>query len=123
MVKVKRTWTEFKDLVDSKGLLIFYGDNSLNSYDLLAIDGKVCYQCLVHKNGTSDQIDYESNYMASVSAYLNDEPSWDEIQTSCPSSDTTLHTYLRGGAVIQTILVTYSGPSKKEITRVQRSLV
>lgn len=122
MVKVRRSWTEFKALAEEKGLILFFGDNNLNTYDLLAIDGSVCYQCLIHKAGGSDQIEFEASYLPTISNHINQQPIWDEIVASCPSSTTTLHTYYKNGLVVQTVLVTYSSAAKKDIVRIQRSL-
>ena len=61
MIKLRRSWADFKSIVASKSLQIFYGDSRSDSYHLLAIDGQVTYECYVPKDGGSDQLDFEAS--------------------------------------------------------------
>lgn len=120
MVKLRKSWNEFSQIAQEKGLQIFFGDLRSDSYSLLAIDGQVNYECRIPKDNGPDQLDFENNYLSGVENYINPHPAWDDIQISCPSSVTELHTYYKDGVIIQQIMSTFSSASKKTLTRVQR---
>lgn len=64
------SWTAFKSLVSSKGLLIQYTENT-NTYDLYAIESNafMWYYSLLMDSG-SDQIDFETNFKSTANAPL-----------------------------------------------------
>lgn len=120
MIKLRRSWAEFKSVVASKSLQIFYGDARSDSYHLLAIDGQITYEAIVPKDGGADQLDFEASFMADITNRISVDPDWDDMITSFPASNQDLHTYKRNGSTVMTVLVTYSGPSKQVILRIEK---
>ena len=122
-MRVKRTWDEFKSIVSAKTLQIFEGDKRADYYHLIAIDGPVTYESMIQKNGSSDQVDFEANYLPSITNRISEEPDWDDFITSFPTSTTELHTYKKNTVIVQTILVTYQSASRTQIIRIQKTRV
>jgi len=122
-MRVKRTWDEFKSIVSAKTLQIFEGDKRADYYHLIAIDGPVTYESMIQKNGSSDQVDFEANYLPSITNRISEEPDWDDFITSFPTSTTELHTYKKNTVTVQTILVTYQSASRSQIIRIQKTRV
>ena len=120
MIKLRRSWADFKSIVASKSLQIFYGDSRSDSYQLLAIDGQITYEAIVPKDGGADQLDFEASFMADITNRISVDPDWDDMVTSFPASNKDLHTYKRNGSTVMTVLVTYSGPSKQVILRIEK---
>lgn len=123
MVKLRKSWNDFKLIVSSKSLQIFYGESRSDSYHLLAIDSQITYECYVPKDSGADQVEFEASYMAGIENRISIDPDWDDLVTSFPSSNQDLHTYKRNGSTVMTVLVTYTGPSKQNIVRIQKSRV
>lgn len=123
MVKLKRNYAEFKQLVSSKSLQIFVGDIRSDFYNLLAIDGPVTYECNIAKDGGADQLDYEANIAPSVTSKISTEPDWDDFLVTFPSSTQELHTYKRNNVTVQTVLTTYTSAAKSQISRIQKTRV
>lgn len=59
---LKRNWTDFKNLIDNNQLQWIYESLS-DFYRLVGVEGPFFYECVVTKNGGSDQIDFEANYL------------------------------------------------------------
>lgn len=122
-MRVKRTWTEFKSVVLSKTLQMFEGDKRADYYHLVAIDGPVTYETMIQKNGSADQIEFESLYSSSITNRISEEPDWDDFVTTFPGPTTELHTYKKNNVVVQTILVTYQSAARTQIIRIQKTRV
>lgn len=122
-MRIKRTWSEFKAIVTAKTLQIFEGDKRADYYHLVAIDGPVTYESMVQKNGLSDQVDFETNYLPTITNRISQEPDWDDFVTTFPTSVTELHTYKKNSVVVQTILVTYQSAARSQIIRIQKTRV
>ncbi len=122
-MRIKRSWDEFKSIVSAKTLQIFEGDKRADYYHLVAIDGPVTYEAMVQKNGSADQIDFETNYLPSVTNRISQEPDWDDFITTFPTSTTEQHTYKKNNVVVQTILVTYQSAARTQIIRIQKTRV
>jgi hypothetical protein len=121
MIKLRRSWTEFKSLFTAKGLQVFYGDARADSYHLLAIDGKVCYECFIAKDNNPDQLDFEATTMPSVTSYISEDPDWDRITKGpSPSNVVDVFIYEKNGAVVQTLTVTYSCANKNAIIEAEK---
>jgi hypothetical protein len=103
-MRIKRTWSEFKAIVTAKTLQIFEGDKRADYYHLVAIDGPVTYESMVQKNGLSDQVDFEANYLPTITNRISQEPDWDDFVTTFPSSVTELHTYKKNTVVVAAII-------------------
>jgi hypothetical protein len=52
---------------------------------------------------------------------FNLEEEWDELQTTFPSPETELFTYLKNTMPIQTVLVTYQDATKSQIVTIQKT--
>ncbi len=61
MKEVGLSYTAFKTLVSAKQLLPQYVDTG-SSYEVFAIESHICWECIVQKDGGSDQTDFETNY-------------------------------------------------------------
>lgn len=120
-MRIRRSYSDFKAIANSKGLEIFYGDIRQDSYHLLMLDGTLIYECFVLKDGGLDQADFEENYLSIVTMSSKQEPDWDDFITSFPSGPEELHTYRKNGVVVQEILVTYQNSQRKQITRIQKT--
>lgn len=120
-MKLKRSYQEFISIVDSRGLQIILGESRIDSYYLLALDGQVTYETFLAKNGSQDQVDFENDYLPSVSLKLQNDPDWDDIQTTKPSLTTLLHSYYKNSVLVMTILATYETSSRKDLVRVQKT--
>jgi hypothetical protein len=123
MIRLRRSYSDFKSLVASKSLQIIYGDVKADSYQLLALDGQVTYETIIPKDGGADQLDFESSIMPGITARISTEPDWDDMITTFPAANQDLHTYKRNSVTVQTVLVTYSNPGKTVITRIQKTRV
>lgn len=123
MIKLKRNYAEFKQLVSSKSLQIFVGDIRSDFYNLLAIDGPVTYECNVAKDGGADQLDFESTLASGITNKISSEPDWDDFVVTFPTTTTELHTYKKNNVTVQTVLVTYENSSRSTITRIQKTRV
>jgi hypothetical protein len=121
MIKLKRTYSEFKTTVDAKSLDIFYGDIRSDLYHILALDESIIYECFIPKDGGADQLDFETNYLSKIGVSKSKEPDWDDFITSFPSATTELHTYKKNDIVVLTVLVTYSNSSRNSIVRIQKT--
>ena len=122
-MRIKRSYSDFKSIVNSKSLQIFEGDLRSDYYHLVAIDGQITYEAQVLKNGGAEQLDYESTLLPTVTNKISTEPDWDDFITTFPSSVTELHTYKKGSATVQTVLITYSSAAKSQIIRIQKTRV
>ena len=120
-MRLKRSYSDFKTISSSKGLEIFFGDIRLDSYHLLMLDGALIYECFIPKDGGSDQLDFETNYLSLVGLSAKQEPDWDDFITSFPATNKELHTYKKNSVTVQEILVTYENAQKKQITRIQKT--
>jgi hypothetical protein len=67
----KLNWAEFKSAVDTRTLTIQYIEHS-SYYDLSAFDGSLDMQCILHKDGSADQIDFDDNYKTNSNIPLSD---------------------------------------------------
>jgi hypothetical protein len=67
--------------------------------------------------------DAKSTVLPSVTNKISTEPDWDDFFTTFPTSITELHTYKKGAATVQTVLITYSSASKNQIVRIQKTRV
>lgn len=61
----RRTWTEFKSLIDSGKIQWQYEEFS-ELYDIYGLQGLFQYETRIFKDGGADQIDFEGNYKAVV---------------------------------------------------------
>ena len=122
-MRIKRSYSDFKSIVNTKSLQIFEGDIRSDYYHLIAIDGQITYESQVLKNGETDQIDYEANTLPSITNKISTEPDWDDFITTFPTTTSELHTYKKGSSTVQTVLITYSSASKSQILRIQKTRV
>jgi hypothetical protein len=122
-MRIKRSYSDFKSIVEDRKLQIFEGDLRSDYYHLLAIDGQITYEAQVLKNGEADQLNYESTLAGSVTNRISENPDWDDMQTTNPSTSSDLHTYKKNGVIVQTVLITYKNSSKAEILRMQKTRV
>lgn len=122
-MRIKRSYSDFKSIVNAKSLQIFEGDIRSDYYHLIAIDGQITYESQVLKNGQADQIDYETNILPLITNKISTEPDWDDFVTTFPTTVTELHTYKKGSSTVQTVLITYSSASKSQILRIQKTRV
>ena len=122
-MRIKRSYSDFKSIVNAKSLQIFEGDIRSDYYHLIAIDGQITYESQVLKNGQADQTDYEANILPSITNKISTEPDWDDFITTFPTTVSELHTYKRGDDVVQTVLISYSSASKSQILRIQKTRV
>lgn len=60
----RATWTNLKTFVDARGASVQYIDEGTRYY-LWAADGTLVLDCIINKDGNSDQTDFETNYKAS----------------------------------------------------------
>ncbi len=123
MIKLKRDYQTFKQLVIDKSLQVFVGDIRSDFYNLLAVDGPVTYESNIAKDGGADQLDYENNLANSVTSKISQEPDWDDFIVTFPTSSSELHTYKKNNVTVQTVLVTYENSSRSTITRIQKTSV
>lgn len=66
MIAIKKvSWTEFKNIVNSKALKIQCEEAS-SDYYLYALDGNFAYQYILKKDGDADQLDFENNYKSNT---------------------------------------------------------
>jgi hypothetical protein len=121
MTKVRRSYDEFKSIVQSRGLQLISGDTRSDAYHIIAIDGQITYETFITKDGGLNQIDFETNYLSQISARLTSDPDWDDIQTTKPSSTTTLHRYFNNAVEVMSVLVTYETPARNDVLRVQKT--
>ena len=120
-MRIKRSYSDFKSIVEDRNLQIFEGDLRSDYYHLVAIDGQITYESQVLKNGGSDQLNYEATLAGSVTNRISENPDWDDMQTTNPSNVSDLHTYKKNGVIVQTVLITYKNSSKAEILRMQKT--
>lgn len=66
----KKTWTQFKYLIDNSRLQWEFVEED-NSYHLRGIQGTLMYTCIIIKDNGSDQIDFETNYKSSPSSNIS----------------------------------------------------
>lgn len=123
MIKLKRSYSDFKTLVAAKSLQIIYGDVRSDAYHLLAIDGSMTYETFIPKDGGVDQLDFESTIQPSITVRVSENPDWDLMQSTYPSSVTELQTYKKNGNTVQTILITYTTSAKNFISSIQKTRV
>ncbi|GEM_PF-3740596 len=71
MIIEKTTWQEFKNILDSKKLLIQYEDTE-SFYYLYAVDDSIVYTYRLKKN-TEEAIDFEQNYKSSANKCISNE--------------------------------------------------
>jgi hypothetical protein len=122
-MKIKRSYSQFKSIAASKSLQIIQGDIRSDYYHLLALDGQITYEANVLKDGGADQIDFEANVLPSITVRVTENPDWDLMTSSFPSSVTELQTYRKNGITVQTILITYTTSSKNFISSIQKTRV
>lgn len=122
-MKLKKTYSEFKSIIESKYLQVIYGDVRSDSYHLLAIDGPLTYETFVPKDGGADQLDFEANIQPSVTVRVSENPDWDFMESTFPTGTTELQTYKKNGNTVQTILITYTTSSKNFISSIQKTRV
>lgn len=120
-MKIKRIYSEFISIVSSRGLQIILGETRVDAYHLLALDGQLTYECFLSKDGGADQLDFENNYLSGVSLKLQNDPDWDDIQTTKPTLTTLLHSYYKNSVLVMTVLATYETSSRKDLIRVQKT--
>jgi hypothetical protein len=63
-------------------------------------------------------VEVENNPLNPV--IVNSGAVWDAINVTFPANNQDLFTYLKSSVVVQTVLVTYSGPDKKQIVSIQK---
>lgn len=122
-MKIKRSYSQFKSIVASKYLQVIYGDVRADAYHLIAIDGPLTYETFVSKDGGADQLDFEANIQPSVTVRVSENPDWDLMQSTYPTSTTELQTYKKNGNTVQTILITYTTSAKNFISSIQKTRV
>ena len=122
-MKLKRSYSEFLDIVQARGLQFLLGDSRLDAYHILAIDGQFTFECFILKDGGSDQLDFETNYLSLVTNRISSDPDWDDIQTTKPTNYTTLHSYYKNSVLVMTVLTTYETPARSFVTRVQKTRI
>lgn len=122
-MKIKRSYLDFKLITSSKSLQIIQGDIRSDYYHLLAFDGQITYEASVLKDGGADQVDFEANILPGITVHVSENPDWDFMESSFPSSTTELQTYKKNGNTVQTILITYTTSSKNFISSIQKTRV
>jgi hypothetical protein len=122
-MKIKRSYSDFKSIAASKSLQIIQGDIRSDYYHLLALDGQITYEANVLKDGGADQVDFEANVLPGITVRVTENPDWDLMTSSFPSSVTELQTYRKNGITVQTILITYTNSSKNFISSIQKTRV
>lgn len=119
-MRLKRQWAEFKQIALDKGLQIFIGEARSDYYHLLAIDDQITYESIIQKNNGLEQLDYEQNYKSSITNKVSTNPDWDSMTATLTSPAVEVQTYTKNGAVVQTVSITYTSPSKNFIESIQR---
>lgn len=122
-MRLKRTYEEFIQIVSSKTLEMFIGENRADYYHLLAIDGPITYECHLYKTDQINIDDFEERILPSLSTKISEKPDWDDFITTFPTTTTELHTYKKMGHVVKTVLVTYQDETRKIILRIQKTRV
>ena len=120
-MRIKKSYSDFKTIAATKGLEIFFGDIRLESYHVLMVDGVLVYECFIPKDGGADQLDFESNYLASIGIASKQDPDWDNILTTKPTLTSELHTYKKNTITVMTVLVNYETSAKKDITSIVKT--
>lgn len=122
-MRLKRNYSDFYSLVDSKGLDVFIGEIRPDFYHLIAIDGDVTFECIIPKDDNPDKISFEATRLPALTNNKSDNPYWDSMLVSYPSTSQDLFTYKRKSATVMTVLVTYSNPTKKDIISISKTRV
>lgn len=122
-MKLKRSYSDFLNIVQARGLQILLGDSRLDAYHVLAIDGQINFECFIAKDGGADQVDFETNHLPFVTTRISSDPDWDDIQTTKPTNYTTLHSYYKNSVLVMTVLTTYETPARSFVTRVQKTRI
>lgn len=68
---LEKEYSDFISVVNSRNIKITFHEDS-TYYHLVARDGIVFYETYVRKNGSSDQLDFENNYLAQASQSFPD---------------------------------------------------
>lgn len=121
MIKLRRSYSEFKTTVDSKSLDIFFGDTRADLYHVLALDESIIYETFIPKDNGVDQLDFENNYLPQIGISKSKEPDWDDFISTRPSDVTELHVYQKNGITVLEVLVTYENAARKDIVRIQKT--
>lgn len=120
-MRLKRNYSDFYSLVDSKGLDVFIGEIRPDYYHLVAIDGDVTFECIIVKDDNADKISFEATRLPALTNNKNDNPYWDSMLTTYPSNTSDLFTYKRNNVTVMTVLVTYSNQTKKDIVSISKT--
>lgn len=66
---INLSWDDFKQVLSIPGIVIRYIDRT-DTYIAWAFDNVVPFQCIINKNGGSEQIDFDDNYKAAANQML-----------------------------------------------------
>lgn len=122
MIVVKKTYQELKQLAQEKGINLFVGNVDASGYQILAYYNSVVYDAKVIRN-TSEYDDFIANDLSGIENRKNYQPEWDTIQITLPEDNEELHTYLNNGIIVQTVRTIYENSSKKQIIRVEKTIL
>jgi len=92
MVLLKKTWSEFIDIINED--VVFIEQISGSDYELYAEDGQIMYHCLITE--TADKTDYTTNYQSKKSVVLNRIDDEGRVFQRAESKPTTMTTYFAG---------------------------
>ena len=67
---LKRNWPDFKALIDASKVQWQYEERT-NSYLLFGAQGPFYYECIVAKDGGSDQTEFEASYEGNETAFIS----------------------------------------------------
>lgn len=68
---IETSYSDFIAIVNTKQLKITFQDDS-GHYELTAREGIIFYKTYVRKNGASDQLDFETNYLPDATSSFPD---------------------------------------------------
>lgn len=122
MIVLRKNYTDLKQISSEKGLQIFIGTETTGDVQLLAYDNTVLYESYLLKS-TDEYNDFVDNDLASIANKKTYTPNWDTINITFPDALSELHTYLNNGVVVQTVKTTFENISKRQILKVEKTVV
>lgn len=120
MITLRKSYEEFKNIYNAKGIQPFLGNSSTAAYHVLAIDGDVIYETYVTKNNSEEHEDFIQNIFPTLENRKSFSPVWDEIQVSFPTTSSEQHNYYFDGFLVQVVTTQYEDASKRQILSVTR---
>lgn len=123
---LKKSYSDFIDIVNSRKLEIQILTERQDYIHLVTKDGIVFYECFLFKSDLSSLNNFDSVYRPTAKVkFSTTEASieWDELVTTFPALNQDLFTYKIRGQTFQTVLVTYESAAKKQILSVVKTRI